>query len=309
MGRSRYPSSVVMPPDAQGAETVLQFLSRRFDRIPEAEWRARMAAGTVHWQDGTPVQPDTPYRVEGRVFYYREVEQEPNIPFTETILYQDEELLVACKPHFLPVTPGGAYVEECLLNRLRSRTGIDTLSPVHRIDRETAGLVMFSVNPDSRGRYQRLFADGNIRKTYQAVAAVSHNPPQIDQRWHVENRMAQAEQWFRMQVVPGEVNARSTIRCLAVRDGRGLFELSPLTGKTHQLRVHMQSLGYPLENDLFYPVLQPKGADNYECPLQLLAWRLAFTDPLRGTAFEFESPRILQWPNIVTHTAGDKPAV
>lgn len=295
MGRSRYPSSVVMPPNPQGLDTVLQFLATRFERIPEAEWRARMAGGLVHWQNGEPISPDAPYQVEGRVFYYREVETEPEIPFTEDILYQDDELLLACKPHFLPVTPGGIYVEECLLNRLRRRTGIDTLSPVHRIDRETAGLVLFSVNPESRGRYQRLFADGNIQKTYQAVAHVAHNPPYCGQRWRVENRMVQAEQWFRMQVADGEINARSEINCVAVRDGRGLFELSPLTGKTHQLRVHMQSLGYPLENDLFYPVLQPKGADNYASPLQLLAWRLAFIDPLRGTAFQFESPRKLLW--------------
>ncbi len=297
MGRSQYPSSAVMSPDFRQCATVLDFLVQKYPRIPASIWRDRIVAGNVHWEDKTPVTEDSPFQLNQRVFYYREVPDEPVIPFAEQILFQDEQLLVACKPHFLPVTPGGIYVEQCLLHRLRKKTGIDTLTPIHRIDRETAGLVLFSVNPDNRGLYQRMFAEGTISKTYHGIAALGDGAPDDlrGREWLVENRMVEAEQWFRMTIGEGEVNARSTVRCVDLQAGRALFELSPLTGKTHQLRVHMMSLGFPLENDLFYPELQPRKPDNYDKPLQLLAKTVAFTDPVTGQSRSFTSPRSLQW--------------
>jgi len=296
MGRSRYPSSVVMPSDnPQGCKTVLEFLCLRFSRVDPAIWRERMQLGIVHWENKQPITENTPFAPNGRVFYYREVPDEPEIPFKEEILFQDEQLLVACKPHFLPVTPTGIYVEQCLLNRLRASTGIDALTPIHRIDRDTAGLIMFSVDPNTRGLYQQMFAEGTVRKLYHAVAATD-DPDLEGRQWLIENRMAKAEQWFRMQIVEGEVNARSTARCLGVDEGRGLFELSPLTGKTHQLRVHMDSLGMPLENDRLYPDALPKAADDYTRPLQLLARQVAFTDPVTGEDRQFETTRMLNWP-------------
>ena len=297
MGISLHPCKVTMPPERTDCPTVLDFLIRRFSKVDETIWRQRMAEGKIHWEDKTPITADDAYVPHARIFYYREVEQEPVIPFQETILYQDDEILVACKPHLLPVTPKGIYVEECLLSRLQKRTGIETLAPMHRIDRETAGVVLFSVNPKTRHLYHKLFLeDGLIRKSYRAVGRVlAESAPTVGQTWNIANRMVPAEQWFRMTTEPGEVNARSTIRCIAIGDGAALFALSPLTGKTHQLRLHMSGLGFPLMNDRLYPELQPKSPDNFEKPLQLLAYELAFTDPVTGIEHLFTSSRDLEF--------------
>ena len=219
------------------------------------------------------------------------MESEPHIPFVETILYQDDELLVADKPHFLPVIPAGRYVEECLLARLRRRTGIVDLAPLHRIDRETAGIVLFSVNRQTRGRYARLWLQGEIEKSYQALSSCL--PPPEESVWVVENRIEQGEPFFRMQIVPGKVNARSVIQLREYKDGIARFHLQPLTGKTHQLRLHLSSLGCGILNDRLYPELQGERADNYAAPLQLLARMVRFRDPLSGAIREFVSGREL----------------
>ena len=295
MGISLHPCKVTMPPERTDCATVLDFLIARFPRVGEQIWRQRIADEKVHWDDGTPVKELDDYAPHKRVFYYREVEQEARIPFEEQILYQDEEILVACKPHFLPVTPKGKYVQECLLNRLRQSTGLETLAPMHRIDRETAGLVLFSVNPETRHLYHKLFkGHGLIHKTYLAYGRVNGgSQPQIGQEWIIENRMDVGEPWFRMTTVPGTANTRSEIRCLNVETGKALFELKPVTGKTHQLRVHMSGFGYPLVNDRLYPDLQPQAPDDFAAPLQLMAYRLEFVDPVTGRQHCFISPRQL----------------
>lgn len=238
-----------------------------------------------------PLTLASSYIPQGRLLYFREVEKERIIPFTETILYQDDELLVADKPHFLPVTPGGRYVEECLLNRLRRRTGIAALAPLHRIDRGTAGIVLFSVNRKSRSSYAKLWLQGEVEKSYEALAACSA-PPEESVRV-VENRIERGDPSFRMKIVPGEINARSVITLLECNNGIARFLLQPLTGKTHQLRLHLSSLGYGILNDRLYPVLQAESADNFAAPLQLLAKRVRFRDPLSGIIREFVSERDL----------------
>ena len=298
MGVSLHPCKVTMPADRNDCATVLDFLIARFHRVDAEIWRQRVADGKVHWHDKTPVAADDIYAPRQRIYYYREVEQEAEIPFQEDIIYQDDEILVACKPHFLPVIPRGKYVEQCLLNRLRQRTGIQTLAPMHRIDRETAGIVLFSVNPETRHLYHALFREtNNIRKTYRAVAWLNGAvKPEVGQRWSVCNRMEQGAPWFRMKISQGgDVNARSEINCLAIRGDKGLFELTPVTGKTHQLRVHMSSLGYPLVNDRLYPELQPEAADDFSSPLQLQALRMEFTDPLTSQLRRFDSSRKLDF--------------
>jgi tRNA pseudouridine32 synthase/23S rRNA pseudouridine746 synthase len=187
---------------------------------------------------------------------------------------------VAYKPHFLAVIPGGIYVNECLQNRLRRRTGIQALQTLHRLDRVTAGLVIFSVNPDTRHCYHRLFETRKIHKTYQAIARVNEGENLIGQEWEIKNRLVRSQPRFRMRVAEGEANSHSVIRCLRQSTNKALFELNPVTGKTHQLRVHMQALGWPILNDKYYPQLETLSADNYSAPLQLLAKELRFTDPV-----------------------------
>jgi len=253
----------------------------------------RLRQGKLLDDQGHPISVDTPYAPAKRIFYFREVENEPVIPFAEQILFQNDEILVADKPHFLPVIPGGRYVEECLLNRLRARSGIAGLAPLHRLDRETAGLVIFSVNPETRAAYHGLFMRGVVEKIYHALAEV--NQPPRETHWTVENRIVRGEPRFRTQVVPGIANARSHVELLEVMDNRGLFRLQPVTGKTHQLRLHLSGLGFGIINDRVYPELQPERDDDFDRPLQLLAREIRFHDPVTGADREFRSGRELTW--------------
>ncbi|MDD2309221.1 MAG: pseudouridine synthase [Desulfuromonadaceae bacterium] len=293
MGISKHHSVVTMPQTEHPYPSILSFLSMRFPAIPRETWEKRISEGKVLDEKTGPITLDSRYTPLNRLFYFREVSSEPDIPFAEKILHLDDEILVACKPHFLPVTPGGRYVNECLLNRLRSSTGIEDLVPLHRIDRETAGLVLFSVNKISRGRYGTLFMNGHVEKTYQALAACL--PTQETASWDVENRIERGKPWFRMRTAPGRVNARSAINLVEVKEGRGRFILHPLTGKTHQLRLHMSGLGFGILNDRYYPELQDECRDNFGTPLQLVAQKLRFKDPLSGRIRDFTSDRELLW--------------
>jgi len=280
MAISERPSKLSLPQTNPGVVTVLDYLVFKFPYIDAHIWRQRIADGKVHRHDGSLITAQSPFKPQQRIYYYREVENEPSIPFKETILFQDKHILVAYKPHFLAVTPGGIYVNECLQNRLRRSTGLETLQTLHRLDRVTAGLVMFSVNPDTRHYYHGLFETRKIRKRYQAIAQINHADNLEGQKWEVKNRIVRSEPRFRMHVTDGKSNSHSLIRCVRQSTHKALFELNPITGKTHQLRVHMQTLGYPILNDKYYPQLQPQSADDYSAPLQLLAKELEFIDPV-----------------------------
>lgn len=277
---AKVPSKISLPQQNPGVKTVFEFLVLKFPAIASDVWQQRMIAGKVHWHDGSLISAKTPFAAQQRVYYYREVVSEPAIPFAEKIIFQDNLILVAYKPHFLPVTPGGKYIEECLQNRLRDTTGNHNLQAVHRLDKATAGLVLFSVKPDSRQQYHRLFEAQQVNKTYQAIASTNHNCPMINQQWEIKNRLEKSVPRFLMHITKGTANSHSLIRCLQTSADKALFELNPITGKTHQLRLHMQSLGWPLLNDNYYPELQPSSPDDYNRPLQLLAQKLQFIDPL-----------------------------
>ncbi|KXI27857.1 pseudouridine synthase [Paraglaciecola hydrolytica] len=276
------PSKLSLPQHNPGVTSVLDFLILKFPAISPEVWQQRMAEGKVHWHDGSLITPHTPFAAQQRVYYYREVSSEPVIPFAEQIIFQDELILVAYKPHFLPVTPGGNYVDECLQNRLRNKTGNQQLQAMHRLDKGTAGLVLFSVSADTRPHYHKLFETHQVNKTYQAIAQMTNknNVPGVNQRWEVKNRMEKSQPRFLMEIVEGLANSHSLIRCLQVSGDKALFELNPVTGKTHQLRLHMQSLGWPLLHDNYYPQLQVSQPDDYCKPLQLLAQQLEFIDPI-----------------------------
>lgn len=284
---AKHPSRVSLPRIDKPYPTILEFLTQRFPSVGQSVWEERILSGKVLEDSGDPITLETPYVPQKRLFYYREVLEEPLIPLPEKILFQNDELLVACKPPFLPVTPSGPYVNECLLNRLRRKTGNSSLVPLHRIDRETSGLVLFSMNKETRGLYGGLFLSGTIEKTYEALSEVSFPPERKD--WTVENRLVDDDIWFRSKVVPGVVNARSRIKLVSCRDNKAHFMLDPITGKKHQLRIHMSGLGFRIMHDRYYPELRDKQEDDLSKPLQLIARRVKFTDPVSGQAMEFES--------------------
>jgi tRNA pseudouridine32 synthase/23S rRNA pseudouridine746 synthase len=277
-------STLQLPPGAWA--TVLDCLSERFPAVSREQWLQRMAGRRVLDSAGQWLTPHTPYRLGLEVHYYREVPDEVPIPFDEVVLHSDGDLLVADKPHFLPVTPAGGHVHETLLGRLIRRTGNTALVPLHRIDRDTAGLVLFSANPDSRALYQALFRERRIEKSYEAIAT---ELPGMEFPCTRRSRIVEGEPFFRMQETEGAANSETRIDVVARGEGSWRYALTPVTGRKHQLRVHMAALGAPISNDRTYPSLIARATGDYSAPLQLLAKRLAFVDPITGIARSFSS--------------------
>ncbi|WP_027016447.1 pseudouridine synthase [Comamonas composti] len=282
------PSCVVLP--SQGRGLLLDFLVQRLPAVARADWCRRMALGEVVDEHGQAAHALTAFVPGLRYYYYRELEGEPQIPFEAEIIYRDAHLLVADKPHFLPVVPAGKYLQQTLLVRLKRALELPELSPIHRIDRDTAGLVVFSVQRATRGAYQALFRERAISKVYEAVAP--WRADLVFPREH-QSRMEESGHFFRMREVAGTPNTLTRMQLLERQGGWARYRLEPETGKRHQLRVHMAALGLPLWGDGFYPEVRDVPEGDYSRPLQLLARSLRFVDPLTAEERSFESRRSL----------------
>jgi tRNA pseudouridine32 synthase/23S rRNA pseudouridine746 synthase len=259
-------------------------LARRFG--PDVA--ARATAGEVVDQHGAVLDPATVLPAGAVVYLYRDLLDEVPVPFDIPVLYQDEDIVVADKPHFLATMPRGRHVAQTALVRLRRQLGLDELSPAHRLDRLTAGVLLFTTHREVRGAYQTLFARGAVHKTYVAMAAVD---PKLVLPRVVCSRIIKRRGSFQAVEEAGEPNAETSVELVS---SDGLYRLTPRTGRTHQLRVHMTSLGLPIYGDPLYPNVIDIAADDFSTPLQLLAQRIEFDDPLSGTRREFVSPRRLE---------------
>lgn len=274
--------------------SLLDHLVERMPGVSRQTWRTRLETGQVLNEDGQALGPDAPYVNGARVYYWRDLPDESPIPFEAQVLFEDEHLLVADKPHFLPVTPGGRFVRETLLVKLKQRLNLPDLSPLHRIDRETAGLVVFSKHPAERDAYQRLFRKRTVHKRYLAIAGV---PEWVSLPCVRRSRIEEDEVFYRMRETEGEPNSETHIKLLEnLHAGLGLYELQPVSGKRHQLRVHMNALGCPIIGDQLYPkaLRGPDEPEDFQSPLQLLALALSFMDPVTGELRRFESQRRLK---------------
>ena len=251
-----------------------------------------MEAGEVLDEEGIGIDAQRAFTPHTRIYYYRALDHEPRIPFEETVLFQDERLVVADKPHFLPVIPTGRYVQETLLVRLKRKLNIDTLSPIHRIDRETAGLVVFTVEQKFRRAYQDLFLHKSIQKRYEAIAPWRSELsfPLTYRSRLVEN----PDRFMQVREVAGEPNAETQFDVIEVEGGWARYAINPITGRKHQIRAHCAALGLPIRHDQIYPIHLPENTDNYPQPLQLLARTIAFTDPINGEERSFTSNRTLE---------------
>lgn len=311
------PSKVGVP--ANTPLSAIDFLSQRFPAIQTSVWLERFAAGLVLNAKAERMAPADSLVGESHLLYFRHVTNETTLPFKANIIFQDPYLVVADKPHFMPVTPGGQYVQQSLLVQLKQQLNLPELSPIHRIDRETAGLVMFSVRAQDRDAYQALFRLRQVEKTYEAIAGVPESSPlRIEFPLTHKSMMVEDAQFFRMRELADDemqngepFNSETWMDCVERLDGLdsamqtitpstpalARYVLKPITGQRHQLRVHMNALGLPLVGDQFYPVVKraADALDDFSSPLQLLAKTIAFNDPLTGTARTFESCRVLKF--------------
>lgn len=266
--------------------SVLDCLCAHFSRIPREQWLGRFERGRILDRAGRPIKVDHAYREGLTIHYFREVVDESRIPFEARIVHADNDIVVADKPHFLAIIPSGRFVEETLLRRLMRELGSGDLAPLHRIDRGTAGLVMFSTNPATRAHYQALFRERRVAKRYEAIApALPGSSFPLVRR----SRIVRGEPFFRMQETDGVPNSESRIDAIDRTEPDWRYALEPVTGRKHQLRVHMAGLGAPILNDPFYRELAELSEDDPARPLKLLARKLTFTDPLSGQLRRFES--------------------
>jgi len=263
----------------QGGNVADEF-GRRFG--PAA--MAKVVAGEVFSADGVVLDARTEMPAGSFVYHYRDLPDEVVVPFDVPVLYRDDSIVVVDKPHFLATMPRGSHIAQTALVRLRRELDLPELSPAHRLDRLTAGVLLFTVRREVRGAYQTMFARGEVAKTYLAVSSAQPGlvGPQV-----VSNRIIKQRGVLQARIEPGEPNAETHIEPL----GGGRYRLTPRTGRTHQLRLHMAHLGVPIDNDPLYPEVLPVQPVDFTAPLRLIAQRLEFDDPLTGEHRRFVSSR------------------
>jgi len=270
--------------------TLLDALCARFPAIGRDAWTSRFARGRVLDAAGCVLDAQAPLTRGGDVYYYREVADEAVCSGVETLLHVDDDIAIVDKPHGLAVMPAGRFARDTLLTRLMRRLGVDGIAPLHRIDRDTAGLVMFSLRPATRDAYLALFRDRAIRKRYQAIAA-----PLPGMVFPLEraSRIEPGEPFHVMHEVAGEANSCSRVDVIERGAAAWRYSLEPVTGRKHQLRVHMAALGAPIANDALYGSPAGVASDGEAAPLKLLAKALEFNDPVAGCRRRFESGLVL----------------
>lgn len=286
--------------------TLAEYVVAKFDHLDADELFRRFDAGEIVGADGTPIARETPLGAHTFIWYYRDLPAEEPLPFHEEILHADDDLVVIDKPHFLPTTPGGRYLRESALVRLRIRLDNPDLTPIHRLDRATAGLVMFSARPATRGAYQSLFEKRQVSKVYEAVSArppdwdpdrpmLAGRPLPLAYRNHIEARRGELRVVADESQVPNSETEIDVLGSGVSASGRAVLHtiLRPHTGRMHQLRVHLAALGASILGDRWYPDLLPEEPDDHSLPLQLLARQLDFTDPLSGAPRRFVTHRTL----------------
>ena len=279
-------SKVFLPHDIS-TPTIFAYLCQHFPHIQTSEWQQRFSDELIYAADGEKLKIDSIYTPNSHIFYYRFLAQEIHVPFQHEILFENDDLLVVDKPHFLTMTPTGQYVQETLLVRLKKQTGYEALTPIHRLDRETAGVVLFCKKPEQRGIYQQLFADRKVQKIYHAIAAYRSEIifPQT-----LQLHMEKGNPFYTMQTNAEKAqNTETFIELLEHNQQHAKYRLQPKTGKQHQLRVHLNYLGLPILNDPFYPMVAHKADDDFSQPLQLLAKEIYFIDPILNQGMCFSS--------------------
>ena len=308
-------------PNNTAPATIADYLIARFYPNDPQIIHARFNTGEVRLDDGTILTSDSPYMPGERIWYFRELADEPQLPSDMPVLYEDEHVLAIDKPHFLPTTPRGAYIAQTALTKLRVREQNPLLIPIHRLDRPTAGVLLFAKTVEARRPFQMMFQHRRVSKTYRAVAPVPADPAAAERalsaeglqvRSHIQKirdrlqvQQLSEEQCAAQGVEPNTLTTAKILQTFtpsaqAVEGWRAepnrewaLYDLAPHTGKTHQLRAHLNLLGSPILGDVLYPQVLPDAPDRPEYPLQLLAYSLHFEHPITGERVDLYSGRSL----------------
>ncbi|WP_111860868.1 pseudouridine synthase [Acinetobacter sp. CFCC 10889] len=282
-------SQVYLPKLAQPT-TLFAYLCEKFPHISAQEWQQRFQDQLIFNEQGQILNLKSTYPENSHIFYYRFLAHEIHVPFQEQILFENDHFIVVDKPHFLTISPTGQYLQETVLVRLKKATNNPDLTPIHRLDRETAGIVLISKCPETRGMYQQLFAERRVQKVYHAIAAYR---PELIFPQDVHLRMEKGQPFYTMCTVAGEANSHTAIHLLTHNHTWAKYQLKPETGKQHQLRVHLNHLNIPIKNDPFYPTVIHKNEADFSTPLQLLAKELSFKDPISQQEMYFSSQKEL----------------
>ena len=299
-------------PDEGPWDTAMDYMMHRWGHIDPQGIEDRFDAGEIVGEAGIPLDRATPLRNHTFIWYYRTLPPEVRIPVELNILHQDDHLLVVDKPHFLPTTPGGTYIQESALVRLRNQLDLPDLIPMHRLDRMTAGILLLSTNPETRGKYQVLFEKRQVQKEYECVAAAEPAPghPAVDFPVVVRNRMTKSRSYLLAEVIDGEPNAETRIERLRTFAGPGAATPaghvpgSAADGAPGAVRCtgSSRTRARPTSSACTWPrsgwgssttpstrELLDKAPDDYSKPLQLLARGIRFADPITGKPVEYRS--------------------
>jgi len=278
--------------------TLVSHLASRYAHNPESSWRERIERGLVK-VDGATALPDERLRAGQRIIWARPPWEEPAAPLFYAVLHADSEVLAVAKPSGLPTLPGGGFLEHTLLNLVRRR--FPGASPVHRLGRGTSGVVLFSLSPETGRGLSKAWRERRVEKTYRAL--VEGSPPLDTFTVEVPIGPVSHPALDSIHAASAEgKSAKSEVRVIERREGASLVEVRIVTGRPHQIRIHMAACGHPLAGDPLYAAGGGLNLNSAALPgetgYRLHAWKLSFPHPRTGARCEVECrpPRALRAP-------------
>jgi 23S rRNA pseudouridine1911/1915/1917 synthase len=273
--------------EAWAGQMILAYYTQQYPHSGQAEWRERITSGQI-LLEGDQADPETLLRPGQWLTYHRPPWEEPEVPLSFTVLYEDLDLLVVAKPAGLPVLPAGGFLEHTLLWQLQQRYPRETPLPIHRLGRGTSGLMLLARSSLARANLSQQMRNHCIRKNYRALVASGDLPDHFTITQAIGKIPHPALGYVYGATTEG-LSAYSECSVLRRTPDTTLLDVTILTGRPHQIRIHLATVGFPLIGDPLYgiggiPKFHPtpetkKLAVPGDCGYHLHAYRLDFTHP------------------------------